>query len=217
MAHTVKCLPTMWETRVQSLGREDALEKEMATHSSILAWKIPWTEECGRLQSMGLQRVGHNWATSLHFKEGLESFKKLFLMHIKFLLTLSCPGDWDTLGNVGQMNIYVSIFSNIFLIVISHWLPDVLCLVTQSCPTLCDPMDCNPPDSFVHGDSLGEDTGVCCHASSRGSSQSRDQTQVSCIAGVFFTVCTTRETQLSDSQVYSSIFFLRQKTQGHTY
>ena len=59
----VKHLPTMWETRVQSLGREDPLEKEMATHSSILAWKIPWTEEPGRLQSMGSQRVGQDWAT----------------------------------------------------------------------------------------------------------------------------------------------------------
>ena len=52
---TIKRLPTMWETWVQSLGQEDLLEKEMATHSSILAWKIPWTEEPGRLQSMGLQ------------------------------------------------------------------------------------------------------------------------------------------------------------------
>ena len=51
-------LPTMWKTQVQSLGREDLLEKEMATHSSILAWKIPWTVEPGRLQSMGSQRVG---------------------------------------------------------------------------------------------------------------------------------------------------------------
>ena len=50
----------MWETRVQPLGREDLLEKEMATDSSILAWKIPWTEEPGRLQSMGSQGVGHN-------------------------------------------------------------------------------------------------------------------------------------------------------------
>ena len=60
MAQTVKCLPTMWETWVQSLGREDLLEKEMATHFSILVWKIPWTEEPGRLQSMRSQRVGHN-------------------------------------------------------------------------------------------------------------------------------------------------------------
>ena len=65
MAQTVKRLPTTWETQVQSLGREDPLEKEMATHSSSLAWKIPWTEEPGRLQSMGSQRVGHDWATSL--------------------------------------------------------------------------------------------------------------------------------------------------------
>ena len=56
----VKRLPVMQETQVQSLGREDPLEKEMATHSSILAWKIPWTEEPGELQSMGPQRVGHD-------------------------------------------------------------------------------------------------------------------------------------------------------------
>ena len=56
----VKCLPAMWETWVQSLGGEDLLEKEMATHFSILAWKIPWMEEPGRLQSMGSQRVGHD-------------------------------------------------------------------------------------------------------------------------------------------------------------
>ena len=56
----VKRLPTMLETQVQSLGWEDLLEKEMATHSSILAWKIPWTEEPGRLQSTGLQRVRHD-------------------------------------------------------------------------------------------------------------------------------------------------------------
>ena len=56
----VKHLPTIQETRVQSLGREDLLEKEMATHSSILAWKIPWIEKRGRLQSMGSQRVGHD-------------------------------------------------------------------------------------------------------------------------------------------------------------
>ena len=61
----VRCLPTMRETRVWSLGWEDPLKKEMATHSSTLAWKIPWTEERGRLQSMGSQRVRHHWATSL--------------------------------------------------------------------------------------------------------------------------------------------------------
>ena len=58
VAQTVKGLPTMQETRFQSLGREEPLGKEMETHCSILAWKIPWTEEPGRLQSMGSQRVG---------------------------------------------------------------------------------------------------------------------------------------------------------------
>ena len=56
----VKSLPAVWETQVQYLGQEDLLEKEMATHSSILAWKIPWMEEPGRLQSIGSQRVGHD-------------------------------------------------------------------------------------------------------------------------------------------------------------
>ena len=56
----VKKLPAMQETQVQPLSLEDCLEKEMATHSSILAWRLPWTEEPGRLQSMGSQRVGHN-------------------------------------------------------------------------------------------------------------------------------------------------------------
>ena len=60
VAQTVKCLPAMWETRVQSLGQEDPLEKEMATHSSPLAWKIPRMEEPDGLQSMGSQRVGHD-------------------------------------------------------------------------------------------------------------------------------------------------------------
>ena len=66
MAQMVKRLPTMptmWETQVQSLGQEDLLKKEMATHSSILAWKIPSMVEPGRLQSMGLQRVRYDSAT----------------------------------------------------------------------------------------------------------------------------------------------------------
>ena len=69
MAQTVKRLPAMQETRVWSLGREDPLEKEMATHSSTLAWRIPWTEEPSGLQSMELQRVGHDWATSLSLND----------------------------------------------------------------------------------------------------------------------------------------------------
>ena len=60
VAQTVKCLPAMWEIWVPSLDGEDSLEKEMATHSSTLAWKIPWTEEPSMLQSMGSQRVGQD-------------------------------------------------------------------------------------------------------------------------------------------------------------
>ena len=60
VAQTVKNLPAMQETQIPSLGWEDPLEKEMATHSSILAWRIPWTENPGGLQSMGLQRLRHN-------------------------------------------------------------------------------------------------------------------------------------------------------------
>ena len=66
VAQMIKNLPTMQETQVGFLGWEDLLEKGMATHSSILAWRIPWTEETGGLQSIGLQRVRHNWATTTH-------------------------------------------------------------------------------------------------------------------------------------------------------
>ena len=66
VARLVKNLPAVQETWVRSLGWEDPLEKEMATHSSILAWKISWTEEPGGLQSMGSQRVGHNLAGTVY-------------------------------------------------------------------------------------------------------------------------------------------------------
>ena len=68
MAQILKNLPAMWETQIQSLGREDLLGKEMVTHSSILARRIPRTEETGGLQSKGSQRVGHNRVTK-HWKE----------------------------------------------------------------------------------------------------------------------------------------------------
>ena len=62
----LRSLPAMQKTQVQSVGQEDPLEKGMATHSSILAWEIPWTEELGGLQFMGLQRGRHDWATNIH-------------------------------------------------------------------------------------------------------------------------------------------------------
>ena len=81
MAQTVKRPSTMRETQVRSLSWEDLLEKEMAIHSRTIAWKIPWTEEPGRLQSMGSQRVGHDLVTSFHFK--------LFRMLVNILLLYS--------------------------------------------------------------------------------------------------------------------------------
>ena len=74
VAQTVKHLPAMQETWVPSLGQEDPLEKEMATQSSTLAWKIPWTEKPGGLQSMGLQRIRHNRVTSFLLLEYSKTF-----------------------------------------------------------------------------------------------------------------------------------------------
>ena len=86
----VKHLPAMRETQVQALGWEDTLEKEMATHSSTLAWKIPWTEEPGRLQSMVSQTVRHDWVTS----RTLYSLKVWVLWFGPFGLAKLCIG-WD--------------------------------------------------------------------------------------------------------------------------
>ena len=90
VAQRVKHLPAMQETWVQSLGWEDPPEKEMATHSSILTWRIPWMEEPGRLQSTGLRRVRNDWATSLTFLSknqprnwGTENKKSRFLLKKK--------------------------------------------------------------------------------------------------------------------------------------
>ena len=87
----VKNLPTMWKTQVRSLGQEDHPEKGMATHSNILAWRIPWTEEPGGLQSIGLQRVGHDWVTntlmrfySLRLQLFKETTEKQFHSKINF-------------------------------------------------------------------------------------------------------------------------------------
>ena len=86
----VKRLPAMRETRVRFLGREDPLEKEMAIHSSTLAWKIPWTEEPDRLQSMGLQRVRHDWATSLHLYVYFKLSVEEYLMEIYHVSNSIC-------------------------------------------------------------------------------------------------------------------------------
>ena len=106
VAQMVKCLPAMQETQVQSLGQKDPLEKEMATHSSTLAYKIPWTEESGGLQSMGLQRVGHHWATSLSFTYG---------SHLEMRVGLAtCMGQiWlcDCASVCVCLHVYVSVYT----------------------------------------------------------------------------------------------------------
>ena len=89
MAQRVKHLPAMREIRVRSLCWEDPLEKEMATHSSILAWKIPWMEEPVRLQSMGSQRVGHNWAISLSL---FTFFNTYYVPRTVVAVTYKIPG-----------------------------------------------------------------------------------------------------------------------------
>ena len=97
VAQRLKALPAIWETWVRSPGREDPLEKEMATHSSILAWRIPWTEEPDGLQSMGSQRVGHGWVTSLHFIVIITA-----IMIIKYIdwQSIPCTGTSSIRGNL---------------------------------------------------------------------------------------------------------------------
>ena len=98
VAQRVKCLPVIQETGVWSLGREDPLEKEMATHSSTLAWKIPWMEKPGRLQSMWSQRVRHDWATSLSLSYmTLLAFYWVFLQkhNDQVKVTQLCPTPCD--------------------------------------------------------------------------------------------------------------------------
>ena len=131
MAQTVNNPPAMWEAWVRSLGREDPLEKEMATHSSILSWRIQWTEEPGRLQSIASLRVRHD----------------------RVLLTLQ-----------------------------------IQVLVAQSCLTLCSPMDCSPQGSSAYGIFQARILEWVVISFSRGSSQPRDRTQASHIAGGLFTV-----------------------------
>ena len=102
VAQRLKHLPAMRETWVQSLVQEDPLEKEMAIHSSIFAWRISWMEEPGRLQSTGLQRVRHDWATLLHFsKEDCLGIIQLLRakMEQNRVSVLSLPLDIDASGS----------------------------------------------------------------------------------------------------------------------
>ena len=144
MALIVKNLPEMQETWVWSLGWEDPLEKGMATHSSILAWRIPWTQETKRLQSMGSHRVRQDWVTDT--------------------FTLGSPGGSDgkesacTMGDLGSIlgsgNLpdlikcpyYILLLCPIPLLAAAAAAAKSL----QLCPTLRDPVDSSPPGSSIH-------------------------------------------------------------------
>ena len=156
LAQIVKKLPVMQETWVQSLGREDPLEEEMATHFSTLAWRIPRTEEACRLQSMWSQKVRHNWATNTlssmipMYHSPPEVLISRFGWGLWMCISNKSPGDTDTAGQGPYFEITVlgdmaagsqgirfwEIFSSV-----------QFSSVAQSCLTLCDPMD--PPDSSV--------------------------------------------------------------------
>ena len=167
----VKRVPAMWETRVRFLGREDPLEKEMAMHSSILAWKIPWTEEPDRLQSMGSQSVRHDWVTSLSFTFYVSSITLGEGNCNPFQCScLENPMDGETWRATVQ-------FSS----------------VTQSCLALSDPMDCSLPGSSVHGIFQARVLEWVAIFFSRGTSWPRDRTPISHIVGRRFTFWATRE------------------------
>ena len=134
----------MQETWVWSMAWEDPLVKGTATHSSILAWRISWTDEPGRLQSIVWQRVGHDWATF--------TFTHLFLRCSLPLTRCTYPLTF-TKGNS---------FITICFATYAH------AKSLQSCPTLCNPMDCSPPGSSIHGILRGKNPGVDCHALLQG-------------------------------------------------
>ena len=149
----------MRETWVQSLGREALLEKAMAPHSSILAWKTLWIEEPGRLQSMGSQRLRHNWMTSLSFFQC--SVKQIhpavhlccmcfiyeYYISIKSLGVCKCVCVYTPSEGCCNISLYdtFALFSLPDKCVYTHTHTLYCCLVAKSCPTLCDPMDCSTP------------------------------------------------------------------------
>ena len=145
----LKRLPTTQHSWVLSLGREHTLEKEMATHSSILAGRFPWMEERGRLQSTGSQRVGHNWATSPSPSASLTTLKPLtvwmttnwgkFLKRGEYQTTLPASTCNAQLGE-SQAGINISQRKSN-----SIRCADCCCSVTKSYQTLCDTRHCSTP------------------------------------------------------------------------
>ena len=131
----IKNLP-LQETQVWSLGWEDPLEEEMTNHSSILAWRIPWTEEPGGLQSMELQRVEQDWETYTH--------THTHTVDLQCCVTLRCTAQWFK-------HIFVSMYLFIPFHILSSYATAATAKSLQSCPTLCDPTDGSPPGSPIPG------------------------------------------------------------------
>ena len=167
------------------------LEEEMATHSSVLAWRIPGTGEPGGLLSMGSHRVGHDWSdlTAATAAAGCHCCCLVAKLCTTLVTTWTCIDCHVPLSMGFPRQDYWSIFfsresswprgwTHISCIAGGLFTTEppgkplgchlCVCLVAQSCPTLCDPMDCSPPDSSVHGDSPGKNPGVGCYALLQG-------------------------------------------------
>ena len=167
VAHIVKSPPAMWETQVWSLGREDPLGKRMATHSSILAWRKPRTEEPGGLQSTGLQGVKHYRATNTFFSSWKEETecetmgKASWRVYPRLLRCTHTERIWSQVSGLlsGTESPKCSgrVFKSTFALNSnSNWfhslpVPHTGCKLLQSCLTLCNSMDCSPPGSSVYG------------------------------------------------------------------
>ena len=185
VAQMVKCLPAMRETWVRSLGREDPMEKKMATHPSTLAWKIPWTKEPDRLQSMGLQRFGYGWATSLSLNSSRcwASFHFLFAIVMCLLALL--------LFFAKESVQFCSFLSLSFLLVCKSL---YMCVCVLSRSVMCDFLQFHGPSRFLSPWDFQERILDWVAISFfRGSSWPRDRTHLFCVycigRGILYHLC----------------------------
>ena len=155
----VRHLLAVQGTRVLSLGQEDPLEKGIATQYSILACRIPWTEEPGGLQSMGSQRVRHDWMTNIHTHKHIwNGYNKDLLYSPRNFIQYSIM---TYNGKDLKKNRHINICVTESLVVhLRHCKSSMCCARLLSCVWLCDLRGCSPPGSSVHGDSPGENTGM---------------------------------------------------------
>ena len=205
----VKRLHARWETRVRSLGQEVPLEKEMVTHFSILAWRIPWMEQPGGLQSMGLQRVGHDSMSSLLLTRalilswGLHPHDLIISQRPHLLIPSHQTLDFKhiKLGGGHEYAIYNNRWESPLYFTINHKQMSIKAIIrkdseseiTQSFPTLCNPMECSLPGSSIHGIFQARVLKWVTISFSKGSPWPTDQTWVSRIADRRFAVWASRE------------------------